>query len=73
MPGGDAVGPSRLACGWVRVAVAGCGLDTIVLFNARTEILHLTGRQAAATDLVPDPDRDGGTGVIALPEASAGP
>lgn len=50
---------------------AAVGLEAIVLLNARTEILQLAEREAAATGLVPDPDPDGCTGVIALPQATA--
>lgn len=52
-------------------AGAGVPLSDIVLLNARTEILQLAERQAAAQGLLPEADPDGCTGVVVLPEASA--
>lgn len=46
---------------------AGVAFEDIVLLNARTEILKLGARRAAAADA---PDEEACTGVIALPEAT---
>ena len=52
-------------------AGAGVPLSDIVLLNARTEILQLAERQAAAEGLLPEDDPDGCTGLVVLPEACA--
>jgi isopenicillin-N N-acyltransferase-like protein len=49
--------------------VAGLELEMIVLLNARTEVLKSAQRRQAATV---EPERDGCTGVVVLPEASHG-
>jgi isopenicillin-N N-acyltransferase-like protein len=48
---------------------AGLELEMIVLLNARTEVLKSAQRRQAATV---EPERDGCTGVVVLPEASHG-
>ena len=48
---------------------AGLELEAIVLLNARTEVLKSAQRRQAAAV---EPDRDGCTGVVVLPEASHG-
>ena len=48
---------------------AGLEFESIVLLNARTEVLKSAQRQQAAAV---EPERDGCTGVVVLPEASQG-
>ena len=50
---------------------AGVPLADIVMLNARTEVLQLAERQAGQGGGPPEPDPDGCTGVIVLPEATA--